>query len=96
MHVLTSFQLCSTTIVSSLGTASPDSQSGIRGLAYESGGGIAPIFSTISCAQTTASSSELLASLFAPCRPVQATSPQANSPGSAVSPSMPADIPPQK
>ncbi len=47
-------------------------------------------------AHTEASSRELLANRLAPCRPVQATSPQAYNPGMAVRPSTPASTPPQK
>ncbi len=42
--------------------------------------------STTLLANTSTSSSELLASRFAPCRPVQAVSPTANSPLMLVSP----------
>ena len=44
--------------------------------------------------QTTASSSELLARRLAPCRPVQAASPQAHRPGNVLRPAISTSTPP--
>ena len=54
------------------------------------------IASTTRGANTMPSSSELDASRLAPCTPVQATSPQAHSPGRAEAPSRSVTIPPER
>ena len=72
---LTSSQLCATTTPSSGASASPEFQSGMFG------GGPLPseksptARSAARRPKTSPSSSEFEASRFAPCRPVQATSP---------------------
>ena len=54
----------------------------------------ASIASTTRAAKTMPSSSEFDASRLAPCTPVQATSPAAQSPGRAVAPSRSVTTPP--
>ena len=52
--------------------------------------------SAIRAAKTTASRSEFEASRFAPCAPVDVTSPQAHNPSSEVRPSTSVRMPPMK
>ena len=88
-------QFSATTTASSLGTASPVCHSGISGIGsvFRSPSSLRRR-SAVRCPNTRPSSSELLASRLAPCRPVNEASPTQLSPGMVVRPFMSVVTPP--